>query len=128
MFAFLRRLFPSSTISEASQEEQTACLEAVIFSLFADKRYKLTEQLEFRQFCRRVSWKVDLDSMIKEIQPRALEAFCDDETMIRYVEGVKSKITSKAVGSSILNFCNDISYDTHLRHLGFLDHFESIEK
>ena len=54
MFNFLMRFTNSGKISAATEEEQRACLEAVVLTLAGDRRLSMVEEWEFRQLIKRI--------------------------------------------------------------------------
>ena len=57
MFNFLMRFTNSGKISATTEEEQRACLEAVVLTLAGDRRLSMIEQWEFRQLIKRIRWR-----------------------------------------------------------------------
>ena len=112
MFNFLMRFTNSGKISATTEEEQRACLEAVVLTLAGDRRLSMIEQWEFRQLIKRIRWRFNAKNEIPDIWEKAGVALQDEEKMAAYLEGIKRNIFSAEIALAVFRICDDISYDS----------------
>jgi hypothetical protein len=111
MSPFFRWRSKTSRLSDASEEEQMAFLEAVTLRICADGRRSCLEEVEMERVVKKVRWKFDVESRLAEIQRKAIAAMQDKDLMRAYTDDVKAKLPDPDLASMIMIMCDDMTQE-----------------
>jgi hypothetical protein len=99
-----------SRISNATAAEQTAFVRALILTLWADGRITVLEESEFARVTDSIRWKMDINQEYLTTAAEAKAALQEQEKMPAYIRDIVSRVNSNDLMTSILNVCNQVSY------------------